>query len=208
MDELDFTQADWDKGLSIFDLIAGMTANKEAMQRRYQTIELTGSEKDRLMALSAPRRLMVLTEEWCSDCLMNLPILAKLADTALHIDIRFFVRKDWPELRVYFNGRDIYSLPTVQVLDESFKPLAVWVERPQAAHQRLAEWKEAHPEVEHTRRRADLTSEQKREMLRSFSDQLLDQMEKWYAQDLQSETVREVTEMLETLEKDSQRAQT
>lgn len=206
MEEFEFTQADWEKGLSISDLIAGMTANKEAMQRRYHTIELTGSEKDRLMSLSIPRRLMVLTEEWCSDCLMNLPVLARLAETASNIDIRFFVRKDWPELRAYFNGRDIYSLPTVQVLDESFKPLSVWVERPQAAHQRLAEWKEAHPEVEHTRRRADLTSEQKREMLRNFSDLLLGDMEKWYTQDLQSETVHEVTEMLEALEKDSQRA--
>lgn len=205
MEELEFTQEDWDKGLSISDLIAGMTANKEAMQRRYRTIELTGSEKERLMGLSIPRLLMVLTEEWCSDCLMNLPILARLAETASNIDIRFFVRKDWPELRAYFNGRDIYSLPTVQVLDESFKPLAVWVERPQAAHQRLAEWKEAHPEVEQTRRRADLSSEQKREMLRRFSDLLLGDMEKWYTQDLQSETVREVTEMLEALEKASQR---
>lgn len=200
MEELQFDQADWEKGLSISELIAVMTANKEAMQRRHQTIELTGEEKARLARLTARRRLLILTEEWCSDCLMNLPILAKLADASPNIEVRFFNRKDWPELRAYFNGRGIYSLPTVQVLDDVFRPLAVWVERPQAAHQRLAEWKDAHPEVEHTRRRADLTSEQKREMLKIFNERLLDEMENWYAQNLQSETIREVVEILESLE--------
>ncbi len=201
MEDLQFGQADWEKGLSITELIAGMTVNKDAMQRRHRTIELKREEQSRLAGLTARRRLLVLTEEWCSDCLMNLPILAKMADASRNIEVRFFDRKDWPELRAYFNGRDIYSLPTVQILDEVFRPLAVWVERPQAAHQRLAEWKEAHPEVEHTRRRADLTSEQKREMLKKFSERLLDEMENWYAQNLQSETVREVAEILETLEK-------
>lgn len=201
MEDLQFGQADWEKGLSITELIAGMTVNKEAMQRRHHTIELKREEQSRLAGLTARRRLLVLTEEWCSDCLMNLPILAKMADASPNIEVRFFDRKDWPELRAYFNERDIYSLPTVQILDEVFRPLAVWVERPQAAHQRLAEWKEAHPEVEHTRRRADLTSEQKREMLKKFSERLLDEMENWYAQNLQSETVREVAEILETLEK-------
>lgn len=201
MEELQFDQADWEKGLSITELIAGMMVNKEAMQRRHQTIELKREEQSRLAGLTARRRLLVLTEEWCSDCLMNLPILAKMADASPNIEVRFYDRKDWPELRAHFNGRDIYSLPTVQVLDEAFRPLAVWVERPQAAHQRLAEWKEAHPEVEHTRRRADLTSEQKRVMLKKFSERLLDEMENWYAQNLQSETVREVAEILESLEK-------
>ncbi|MHB1482646.1 MAG: thioredoxin family protein [Bellilinea sp.] len=201
MEELQFDQTDWEKGLSITELIAGMTVNKEAMQRRHQSIELTGDERARLAGLTTRRRLLILTEEWCSDCLMNLPILAKLAEDSPNIEVRFFNRKDWPELRAYFNGHDIYSLPTVQILDDFLRPLAVWVERPQAAHQRLADWKEAHPEVEHTRRRADLTSEQKREMLKVFNERLLEEMENWYAQDLQSETVREVVEILESLEK-------
>ena len=78
------------------------------------------------------------------------------------------------------------------------------MERPQAAHQSLADWKTAHPEVERTRRRADLTSDQKREMLRAANEHLLVEMEGWYDQRLQSETVREVTEALEALEKDPQ----
>ena len=135
---------------------------------------------------------------------MNLPILAHLAEATMAIDIRFFIRKDWPDLRTYFNSRDIYSLPTVQIMDANFSPLGVWVERPQAAHQSLADWKTNHPEVERTRRRADLTSDQKREMLRAANEHLLVEMEGWYDRSLQSETVREVTEVLEALEKDPQ----
>lgn len=204
MADFEFTQADWEKGLTISELIDEMAVNKDAMARRTLSIELTQGEKVRLAALTSSRKLLVMTEEWCSDCLMNLPILAKIAEATRNIEVRFFMRKDWPELRSYFNGRDIYSLPTVQVMDECLQPLAVWVERPQAAHRRLAEWKDAHPEVEHTRRRADLTSEQKREMLRKHGESLLAEMEGWYAAGLQSETVREVTELLETLEKTPQ----
>ncbi len=204
MDEFVIDQSVWQRGLTFPALIEGMDVNQAAMRRRYQSVQLTREETERLGALSAQRRILVLTEEWCSDCLMNLPILAHLAEAASAIDIRFFIRKDWPDLRTYFNSRDIYSLPTVQIMDANFSPLGVWVERPQAAHQSLSDWKTAHPEVERTRRRADLTSDQKREMLRAANEHLLVEMEGWYDQRLQSETVREVTEALEALEKDPQ----
>lgn len=205
MNEFGFTPADWDQGLSILELIAGMTVNKEAMERRYHSIRLLDEEKARLSAINLHWKLLVMTEEWCSDCLMNLPILARVGEAAPNLEVRFFVRKEWPALRAYFNGRDIYSLPTVQVMDNALQPVGVWVERPQAAHKALAEWKESHPEVENTRRRADLTSDQKREMLRKYNEILLGEMEGWYAQRLQSETVREVTEMLKALGNPPQR---
>lgn len=204
MDEFVIDQSVWQRGLTFPALIEGMDVNQSAMQRRNHSVQLTSAEIERLAALTAQRRILVLTEEWCTDCLMNLPILARLAEAAPAIEIRFFIRKDWPELRTYFNSRDIFSLPTVQIMDAQFTPLAVWVERPQAAHQSLADWKAAHPEVERTRRRADLTSDQKREMLRAANERLLTEMEGWYDQRLQSETVREVAEVLEALERDPQ----
>jgi hypothetical protein len=194
------SQAEWQRGLTLEELIPRMDVNQEAMRRRRTMVRLTGAERERLSRLHSARNILVLTEEWCSDCLMNLPILTAIAAAAPMIDLKLFIRKDWPDLRTYFNSRDIYSLPTVQIMDENFLPLAVWIERPQAAHQRLAQWKLEHPEVERTRRRADLTSEQKREMLNEFSSRLLVEMEGWYDEELQSETVREVTELLEKLE--------
>jgi len=204
VDEFIIDESVWERGLTLPELIDRMDANQTAMQRRFQSVHLTPGEIERLAALKAVRRILVLTEEWCTDCLMNLPILARLAEAAPTAELRLFIRKDWPALRTYFNDRDIYSLPTVQIMDEHFAPLGVWVERPQAAHQALAEWKAAHLEVERTRRRADLTSDQKREMLRGINEGLLVEMEGWYDQGLQSETVREVTEVLEALEKDLQ----
>lgn len=196
--------ADWQRGLTIQTLMDQMDVNQAAMRRRVASVKLSKAEQNRLMALNVPRRILVLTEEWCSDCLMNLPILVHIAEASPNLELRFFVRKDWPDLRLYFNIRDIFSLPTVQVMDENFLPLGVWIERPQAAHQRLAEWKAANPEMEHTRRRADLTSDQKREMMRAFNDRLLGEMESWYDQGLQSETIREVTDLLAELEKTPQ----
>lgn len=82
MDEFDFTQSDWEQGITLPGLIEVMEVNREAMARRYHAITLTVEEKARLAGLTAPRKLLVLTEEWCSDCLMNLPILAKIVEAA------------------------------------------------------------------------------------------------------------------------------
>jgi hypothetical protein len=127
---------------------------------------------------------------------MVLPILVKLAQASGKIEVRVFIRREWHSLRSYFQSQDIPSIPVATFLDEQFQPIATWIERPRAAHHRLAEWKLAHPEVEQIRRRADLSSDEKRQMLKEVLDQLLVEMEEWYAQGLQSETVREVLELL------------
>jgi thiol-disulfide isomerase/thioredoxin len=186
----------WQAGLTMQTFIERLTDHKEAMQRRYQTVELTEDEKKRFAALNKPVKMVVVTEEWCTDCLMVLPILAKIAAAAAQMELRIYVRREWPQLRDYYTGQDIHSIPVASFLDENFKVISCWIERPAAGHTWLANWKGQHPEIEITRKRADLSSDEKRALLKTVMDQLLVDMEAAYDADLQSETVCEVANLL------------
>jgi thiol-disulfide isomerase/thioredoxin len=176
--------------------IESMSQHKKALLERYNRICLLPEECEEFTRLEKPIYMAVMTEEWCPDCLMNLPILARIADAAPRMELRIFIRRDWPGLRAYYAGLNIHSIPVATFLDEHFEVQYHWVERPQAAHERLNAWKAAHPEIEEIRRRFDLTSEQKRMMLKEINDHLLIEMETWYDSGLQRETIREVGELL------------
>lgn len=182
--------------MSMQAFIDSMGQHRVVMQERYSRICLLPEECESFTKMEKPVKMAVMTEEWCTDCLMNLPILARIADAAPRMELRIFIRKDWPELRAYYQGLGIHSIPVATFLDENFNLLSHWIERPQAAHERLNAWKAAHPEIEEIRRRFDLSSEQKRAMLKEINDRLLVEMETWYDGGLQSETIREVGNLL------------
>ncbi len=186
----------WQQGLTVEQFVESMTQHKEPMKRRLKEVTLQADQIRCLQKMQKPLYLAVMTEDWCSDCLMVLPILVKMAEASGKIELRIFIRREWQNLRSYYHSQDIPSIPVATFLDEQFQPLVTWIERPRAAHQRLAEWKLAHPEVEQIRRRADLSSEEKRYLLKDVTDQLLVEMEEWYAESLQAETVREILELL------------
>ncbi len=186
----------WQQGLTVEEFVESMTQHQEPMRRRLQQVMLQPQEIAQVQKLDKPLYLAVMTEDWCTDCLMVFPILVKLAQESGMIEVRVFIRREWPALRSFYQSQDIPSIPVATFLDDQFQPLVTWIERPRAAHHRLAAWKLAHPEVEQIRRRADLSSDEKRQMLKEVLDQLLVEMEEWYAEELQSETVREILELL------------
>ncbi len=202
MNPFPIDQNAWERGLTVSAFLAVLTSHKDAMERRIREVRLNQAERDLFASLKQPLKMLIMTEEWCSDCLMNLPILVRIAEAAPHMQTRIFIRREWPQLRAYYTSQDIPSIPVVTFLNESFQPVGSWIERPHAAHERLTAWKKAHPEVEQTRRRFDLSAEQKREMLKEVLDNLLVEMEDWYNQGLQSETVREVAEILGLLQQE------
>jgi Thioredoxin len=113
------------------------------------------------------------------------------------VDLRFFPRALSPELEAYYRARDITHIPVFTFLDANFHPLATWVERPRQAHERLAAWYAAHPEVTAVRNDASLDPETRRERLRALTGRLLDEMESWYDHEgIQQATVDEITRLL------------
>ena len=186
----------WEKGLTVEEFIENMSEHKLAMQRRLREVQISAREAAQFNSLIRPVNMVVMTEEWCTDCLMVLPILVKISESTDLMHIKIFVRKDWPDLREYYIGQDIHSIPVATFLDESFNIRSSFIERPVEGHRWLAQWKSAHPEIEITRKRVDISSEVKRSLLKKVTDQLLVDMEQAYQKTLQTETVNEVAQLL------------
>lgn len=86
------------KGLTAQEYIEKMHVNKEEMNTIYQQFTL---DEDDVSILESIRnqslRVIVLTEDWCGDAMLNNPILLKIAEEA-GMDVRFLLRDSNLEL--------------------------------------------------------------------------------------------------------------
>ena len=186
----------WERGFDLREFVAQMTVNREAMTRRFETVQLTPSERAAVAEIQRPLRVLVMTEDWCGDSLMNLPILARLTEAAPDMEARLFIRSRWPDLRAWFAERQITAVPVFAFLDENFQYLGAWVERPKAAYARMAQWNEAHPEVSAIQKDESLSKEERQARLDPIFERLKADMETWYADELQAAAVQEILEIL------------
>jgi hypothetical protein len=166
------------------------------MQRRIDEVRLTSQEITRLGQYRQPVKIAALSEDWCIDCLMTLPIMAQITAAAPNLELRIFSRSKWPQLKEFNNGRGIMSIPTYSFLTPDFQEFGILVERPQIVHQMLGDWKAAHPEIEAIRRSATLSSEDKSTRLAQIRLQMQAEMEGWYRDTCQSALVDEVVAIL------------
>ena len=182
----------WQLGLELDRFVEGMQTNHLDMLRRLKTVNLSEPELERFRNSDRSVHVLVMTEDWCGDSLMNLPILVKIVEAAPHFDLRIFLRSGWTELDAYFRERSITHIPVFMFLDLDFDEIGVWVERSKAASERLAIWVSAHPVYEAIRTSAELTREEKRSRLAPFQAERQLEMEEWYQNGLQSTAVSEI----------------
>src|SRR5271157_3246629 len=114
---LPITQKNWQSGLEWDQFVKGMQTHRLEMQRRLKIVDLSETEVDILKNIELSIHALVMTEDWCVDSLMNLPILVKIARAVPRMDIRIFPRRDWTELDAYFQERGIQHIPVFLLLD-------------------------------------------------------------------------------------------
>lgn len=186
----------WKQGLTLPDFVAQMSVDRDIMMRRLETVQLSEEERVAAAALQRPLRVLVMTEDWCTDCLMNLPILARLTEAAPAMETRVFIRSRWPELQAWFAASGIAAIPVFAVLDEAFQLIGTWVERPKAANERIKRWQEEHPQAQAIRQDASLSAEERKARLAPIYAGLKAEMETWYAEGLQAAAAKEILEVL------------
>lgn len=116
----------------------------------------------------APRRWLVLAEDWCNDAVSVIPILARLADEAPGVELRILRRDEHPEVMDQYLTDGARAIPIVIVLNEECEELGHWGSRPAP----LQAWFEAHRDMEKAARTLEVR--------------------KWYARDQGHTTMREV----------------
>lgn len=185
------TQEIWDRGLTLEEYIARMDKFQKEMQQRVNDLRVTSAEFKKLKGFHQVRKILVVTEDWCMDSLMNVPIIAKIAEASPNIEMKLIYRSEYPELRQYFSEQGYNKIPLCWVMQEDLSFCGVWVERPQSANRMLDEWKKENPDFIKIFSDSTLSQEEKKIKLKPHLDQLLDKMWNWYDTELQADTSRE-----------------
>lgn len=186
----------WQQGIRLNDYLASMQTYQADMQRRIGEVQLLPAEMERFARFPRQVKITALSEDWCIDCLMTLPVMALIAAATPGMELRIFSRSKWPALKEYYNRRGIMAIPVYSFLNENFEEVGTFIERPQLAYQKMGEWKAAHPEIEELRRSASLSSEEKSNQLAKIRLGLQAEMEGWYREGCQSGIVAEVAGIL------------
>jgi thioredoxin family protein len=128
------TREQFESGLTYDAYKAQMTRNREQVEQNEKDLQLKPEDVDKLRNLPQRVNVMALAEDWCGDVVANLPILGKLGQESNgKLNVRIHLRDQQPGetiMNQYLNKGQFKSIPTFVFLDENFKELGVWIERP------------------------------------------------------------------------------
>ncbi|WP_078381938.1 thioredoxin family protein [Sutcliffiella halmapala] len=119
---------DWfAKGLTYEQYKQGMTVNKEEMETIFNSFVFNEEATLLLEDLKSRKlRVIVLTEDWCGDALLNNPILMNIANEA-HIDVRFILRDQNLELMdQYLTNGTARAIPIFIFINQEGEEVVVW----------------------------------------------------------------------------------
>lgn len=140
--------ADWyEKGMTAQTYIDAMRMNKEELQSIYDRFQVSNEDEAQFAELKAKNlRAIVLTEDWCGDAMVNVPILLKIAEKA-NIDVRMLLRDENLELMdQYLTNGTARAIPIFIFIDEAGNETAVWGPRAPEAQQLVDEERAKLPE--------------------------------------------------------------
>ncbi|MBA8779194.1 thioredoxin family protein [Staphylococcus schleiferi subsp. coagulans] len=107
--------------------IQDMSRNQSELQSIYHQFELPSNDS-RIEQLKEKgyRYVLVITEDWCGDAMMNNAILKHIAEGA-DLEVRAFYRDDNTDLidQYLTNGKS-RSIPIYIFMNENFEQKAVW----------------------------------------------------------------------------------
>ena len=115
------------KGLTKEEYIDLMKVNKEGMVSIYDRFELENEVKYKLEDVQSKKlHAIVLTEDWCGDAKLNIPVLLRLAE-ATNMEVRFVLRDQNLELMdQYLTNGTSRAIPIFIFIDQEGKEVGVW----------------------------------------------------------------------------------
>ncbi|TYR73676.1 thioredoxin family protein [Rossellomorea vietnamensis] len=140
----------FEKGQTPQEYIDGMKAHKDNLQRIYRSFTVPESEKENLKQVALKDlNVIVLTEDWCGDAMVNLPVLLRIAEAA-GMDVRTLNRDENLELMdQYLTNGTSRAIPIFIFVDSDFNEQAVWGPRAQMVQQLVDEEKAKLPPSDH-----------------------------------------------------------
>lgn len=121
------------QGMTFQQYVDQMTTNKEKFLENLASVKVTAEDREAFRGRRDKLNVLVLTEDWCGDAIVNFPPLAKMVEGAPNVEMRVFLRDKNPDLMDQYLNRGIFkSIPVFVFFDDHMKELARFIERPPA----------------------------------------------------------------------------
>lgn len=117
----------FERGMTEKDYIASMETNKESLEQILQQFKLYSEDAAWLQSLKEKElKALVLTADWCTDAMVNLPIFMKISKEA-EIETRYFIRDENLELMdQYLTNGTARSIPIIVFIDQEGREVTKW----------------------------------------------------------------------------------
>ncbi len=116
--------------------------NDHRMNRLDKTLQLTPASISCLKSLNKKYIWLVISEGWCGDAAQILPILNKMAEETVHIDLQIVLRDENETLMNAYLTNGGRSIPKLIVIDaETGEETGNWGPRPAEASQLINDLK-------------------------------------------------------------------
>lgn len=164
------------KGLTHDEYISGMKVNQNEMKQIYDQFELNDWEKEQAAHLQEKRlKVIVLTEDWCGDAMLNNPVMLRIAEAA-NMEVKFLLRDQNLELMdQYLTNGTSRSIPIFIFMNEKGEEKAVWGPRAPKIQELVNDERSKLPAQEHP----DFKDKQM-EMYKQLRGRYLETMEIWH----------------------------
>ena len=119
------------QGMTVQQYLDQMTTNKDRFLQALQEVKIKPEDRKAFERLPKPLKILVITEDWCSDALTAVPVLIKLAEGLSDVEIRVFLRDKNPDLMdQYLNQGQYRSIPVFAFFDREMNEITRFIERP------------------------------------------------------------------------------
>ena len=118
------------QGLTLGQYVDQMTVNQELFRGALDRVAVGSEDAQVLDRLGRPRKLLVITEDWCGTSLLHIPFVAKLVEGNPEIEMRIFLRDANPDVMDQYlkNGR-YRSIPVFAFFDAEMNELGRFIEQ-------------------------------------------------------------------------------
>jgi hypothetical protein len=137
-------------GLSFGQYRDNMSTHVDAFRSHYERLAFVPKE-ERDKAPVATANILVLTEDYCIDSVLNVPLIARLVEASPGSELRLAKREAHLDVAARFPGRGgVNRLPTAIFLDQCGTVLGFWSERSKKDHQWMTDFlaRDPMPELE------------------------------------------------------------
>jgi Thioredoxin len=165
----------FDKGMTSKDYIEDMSVHKENTETIRKSFSIPEEDIEVLKQLGDHSlRVIAITEDWCGDAMLNVPILLKVAEAA-NLDVRMILRDEHLELMdQYLTNGTSRAIPVFIFIDREGNEKLVWGPRAPMVKKIVDDERAKLPPRDH-----ELFPEKQKEMIQRLTSQYSEDKEVW-----------------------------